>query len=542
VPTQSNDKLPQIVLPRSLATVREREILRVAGYLIGGDRNAAVKIACDEVLRWAQKKAVVRFEKTAFNYEPFEQLSSGRSRVAIRIDEPDKSIWAIRVEDPDREIAGRIWTTEIAVADCKGDDPKFTVRLLVASPEVMLEVEPHVPGVVRQIINKPGLHCGAYRLIDKPMPIKSDSDANLLMGALLDPYRTLPIIVLSIPSGSYDPYLPNIDARQLAQACAGLAIVIILPAQFTWNLTERFGPRLSVYEGAVRIYQRGFTEDANPFGGHDLILADRFSNPEGAAITLKRLRWSAALGSITNLSLGTDVMTFASLRLRSLERQQMVLQSIGTTDKEQLETAIHTIKILEDRVAEENRLQQQFSVEHENAEERAKSAEAQLLASGFRIQQLIEQLKEAGTTPDATITLPHEWADFAAWCDANLAGRVILSPQARRGLRDSVFENVELAARCLLWLANEYRAAKTSGGARSLRDVVIAHGIINAHCGSDQFEFEWQARSRLVDWHIKNGGNTRDPKRCLRIYYFWDDLSQQAVIASMPEHRRTDAS
>lgn len=542
MPTQSTDNLPQIVLPRSLATVREREILRVAGYLIGGDRNAAVKIACDEVLRWAQKKAVGRFEKAALNYEPFEQLSSGRSRVAIRIDEPDKSIWAIRIEDPDREIAGRIWTTEIAVADCKGDYPKFTVRLLAASPEVMLEVEPHVPGVVRQIISKLGLHCGAYRLTDKPMPIKSDSDANLLIGALLDPYRTLPIIVLSVPSGSYDPYLPLIDARQLAQACAGLAIVIILPAQFTWNLTERFGTRLSVYEGAVRIYQRGFTEDANPFGGHDLILADRFSNPEGAAITLKRLRWSAALGSITNLSLGTDVMTFASLRLKSLERQQMVLQSIGATDKEQLETAIHTIKILEDRVTEENRLQQQFSVEHEHAEERAKSAEAQLLASGFRIQQLIEQLKEAGTTPDATITLPHEWADFAAWCDANLAGRVILSPQARRGLRDSVFEDVELVARCLLWLANEYRVAKTSGGARSLRDVVIAPGIINAHCGSDQFEFEWQARSRLVDWHIKNGGNTRDPKRCLRIYYFWDDLSQQAVIASMPEHRRTDAS
>jgi hypothetical protein len=28
----------------------------------------------------------------------------------------------------------------------------------------------------------------------------------------------------------------------------------------------------------------------------------------------------------------------------------------------------------------------------------------------------------------------------------------------------------------------------------------------------------------------------------LRIYYFWDDFSQQAAVASMPAHRRTDAS
>jgi hypothetical protein len=104
------------------------------------------------------------------------------------------------------------------------------------------------------------------------------------------------------------------------------------------------------------------------------------------------------------------------------------------------------------------------------------------------------------------------------------------------------FEDVEQAARCLLWLANDYRAAKTNGGDGTLRDRTIENGVINAHCGSDEFTFEWQSKWHQVGWHVKNGGNTRDPKRCLRIYYFWDDNSQQAVIASMPEHRRTAAS
>jgi hypothetical protein len=62
-------------------------------------------------------------------------------------------------------------------------------------------------------------------------------------------------------------------------AAAGMAIVVILPAEFSWTLTERFGKQLSVYEGAVRVYLPGFTEDANPFGGHELILPHWLTSP-----------------------------------------------------------------------------------------------------------------------------------------------------------------------------------------------------------------------------------------------------------------------
>ena len=36
--------------------------------------------------------------------------------------------------------------------------------------------------------------------------------------------------------------------------------------------------------------------------------------------------------------------------------------------------------------------------------------------------------------------------------------------------------------------------------------------------------------------HLKSGGNTRDPTRCLRIYFFWDDDEQQVVVGSLPGH------
>ena len=134
--------------------------------------------------------------------------------------------------------------------------------------------------------------------------------------------------------------------------------------------------------------------------------------------------------------------------------------------------------------------------------------------------------------------LPDRWDLFNGWCEDKLAGRVLLTPQARRGLRSAEFEDIHLAARCLLWLAKELRDAKIYGNDGSLRDRVVEPGIANAHCGADTFEMEWQGKQCLVEWHIKSGGNSRDPRYCLRIYYFWDAPSQHVVIAALPAHRR----
>jgi hypothetical protein len=176
------------------------------------------------------------------------------------------------------------------------------------------------------------------------------------------------------------------------------------------------------------------------------------------------------------------------------------------------------------------------------AEERALAAEAQLTAASYRIRQLLEQIKQRGQIPDANIPPPQSWADFSDWCDLNLAGRVVLAPAARSGVRRPAFEDIAMAARCLLWLANEYRDWRVQGGEGSLRDHVLEAGVRNSPSGADEFRIWWQGQQHTADWHIKNGGNTRDPRRCLRIYYFWEHATQQVVIADMPGHRTSGAT
>lgn len=85
-------------------------------------------------------------------------------------------------------------------------------------------------------------------------------------------------------------------------------------------------------------------------------------------------------------------------------------------------------------------------------------------------------------------------------------------------------------------------ANSLSGGDGSAREEPVSDGVRNAHCGKDSFDFTWQGNQYTADWHIKNGGNTRDPSRCLRIYYAWDASTQQMIVADMPYHRRTGAT
>ncbi len=138
--------------------------------------------------------------------------------------------------------------------------------------------------------------------------------------------------------------------------------------------------------------------------------------------------------------------------------------------------------------------------------------------------------------------LPKIWGNFVEWCDANLAGQLSLAPAARKGIKNAEFEDVETVARCINWLATECREWRKKGGDGSLREVIVEDGIRNSPCGGDEYDVDWQGRRYTADWHVKNGGNTRDPKRCLRIYYFWEPNSQQIVVTDMPAHRRTRMS
>jgi hypothetical protein len=51
---------------------------------------------------------------------------------------------------------------------------------------------------------------------------------------------------------------------------------------------------------------------------------------------------------------------------------------------------------------------------------------------------------------------------------------------------------------------------------------------------SDYF-VKYLERRIKIDMHLK-GGNSRDPRYCFRIYFFWSDENQRVVVAWLPSY------
>jgi len=518
--------------------VREREVLRVAGKLAGTDAAQSAQAARLEVLKWAAQQIGDQLPEAAAAGHSFEHLRGGRTCMAAGFADEHRVLWALRVDRPDASVAQRTWTTEIVVGHAPaGTGAMFSMRLLASSPEATLQIEPAVPGLVRQMASTCGLQQSGNRLDAAAWHIKSEDDAHELVDALLDPARTVPYMVCSVAERESQP---GINSQLLAKVTLGIARVVVIPAALTWVLTQHLGKALSVFNGAVRAYMPGFTYDANPFA-HRLFFTDPKTSGDRARSTMTALRWLAANESIRRLQLGAEVLAFSAVREASLDVERARLQSAGSADNEQLRAAQAQIDALKDDLRRSTETQQWLSDEHTSIEEHSQSLEQQLRGAQFRIQQLLKQIKARGDEPDAGLQLPETWDVFADWCDEVLSGRVALSGRARRETKSADYEDPQAAARCLLWLANEYRDSRINGASGDLRRPVD-EGIHNERCGADSFEFGWGSRRVTVEWHLKNGGNTREPRRCLRIYYFWDEDSQTVVIATMPAHIRTGAT
>jgi hypothetical protein len=529
------------LLARTPRTPRSHEVLRVAADLAAAD-DAALAEARRRVLAWAGPRAGAPLPEDAHRGLPFELLTGGRTTLAERLDGDGVELWALSADDPDREVPGRVWTTEVLLARTAGR-ARFGLRLLVATAEDRPAYVPAVPRLVGDLAEQPGLREDGRALGPRPFTVADDGAAAALVALLESPSRQLPVIVLSGDQRADDPAAPLLDAASLARRTIGLAHVAVVAGPQTFALSDAFGKMLSVYYGAVRLYWPGFDAAADPYA-HPLFL-DRKVREMGEALA-EELRRRVAATSLQRLRLEADIPSFATVRAaaRRAEAAKRAAAGAAATDADvaaRLAEAERRTTALEAALAAaEAERDDAFALAAEE-EERARAAEAQAAALADRLDALERRLRDRGEGPDADLSLPAEWSGFADWCDQNLAGRLVLAPAARRGVRAPLFADPALAARCLIWLAGPCRSTRIGGG-MVLDSASVADGMTNTPCGADAFDFTFRGRRLTADWHIKNRSNTRDPARCLRIYYTFDPATRLVVVAEMPAHRRTGAS
>lgn len=527
-------------------------LLRVRGVVRAAEPLEAEAKIRRATLQWLEQRAG-KLPPEAWRFGPFAHDLGGSAAEVARVERSDDALWAARLRYPDEAHAGRVWRTELTLARRNGE-LRFGLKLDLAAREEAPIVEVSVPRIARFVVKELGLRAGSSRMSLTPLRC---SDGGALAEHLRHPERVLPAIVLSLVDGPDQPWGEALDPKTLAQRLAGVAEVHVLPVAASFELTRALGKPWSCYLGAVRLYRAPFRPESDSFGRHPLILPERmatFARDTGVPLAV-HLSLLAARESLGPAPLELEVPTFARVQQLARERDLAEARESGQSAEQLLELALEEIRTLEDRIEEVERERSQREIELDEllaeADRERSEALAELRAARARIQVLDERLRRAAVDPDVELPALESYDALEDWAGRHLAGRVVLLPRAIREAKDGQFQDVPLVGRALLYLAGPYRTMRIDGGEERLRldkEALAALGLENSPVGgdldyhADRFRVDWRGRKRLLDMHVKNGGNTRDPRRCLRIYYFWDADEQLVVVGSLPGHVRTGAS
>ncbi len=537
--------------PLPLGPTRLFPLLRIRGIVAAAEPHAAADQIRRATLQWLERRAG-KLPPEAWGFGPFGVDHGGSAAEVARAETAGGELWAARLRYPDEVHAGRVWRTELTLA--RGEaELRFGLKLDLAAREESPLVEISVPRIARFVVGRLGLRAGASLPALVP---RRCADGRALAEHLRHPERILPAIVFSFVEGEEQPWSGLVQPKRLAERLAGIAEVHLLPVGASFQLSDSLTKRWGCYLGAVRVYRAPFRPEVDGWARHPLFLPDRirsFERDTGTSLPM-HLSMLVARDSLGPSRPELEVPTFARVQALARDLRLRAAREQGQTTEQLLALAEEEIRELEQRLEEQEREYETRRGELEllldEAEREREEALGELRAARVRIATLEERLRTARDDPDRDVPPLASHADIGDWAERHLAGRLVLLPRAIRDAKDGLFEDPALVGRALLYLAGPYRRMRLSGGEDARRanaEGLAGLGLENSSVGgdlelyADRFRVDWRGQKRLLDQHVKKG-NARDPRRCLRIYYFWDEAEQIVVVGSLPGHIRTGAT
>jgi hypothetical protein len=190
----------------------------------------------------------------------------------------------------------------------------------------------------------------------------------------------------------------------------------------------------------------------------------------------------------------------------------------------------------------------QYEQERKLALEEAQQAHAASAHLRHRIRALETRLKSQAPVV-SKVPIPASLDDFESWCRDHLSGSVEVHNRAIQAVKKSRYEDIGLIYKALLVLRDGYVPMKREGG-------MDKKELFERQCGEldlseeptfsgnrwgeegDTYKVRYAGRPRLLDRHLKKGTG-RDERYCFRLYFFWDEDSEQAVVGWLPSHLDT---
>lgn len=207
---------------------------------------------------------------------------------------------------------------------------------------------------------------------------------------------------------------------------------------------------------------------------------------------------------------------------------------------------------------------QQEELNAEQTAAKIADMEAQLSMLKAQIKQLtIEQQVLVATGQDRLarraalpVGIPETLEGLEQWVSTALSGKLVLHAKAKASLAKAVYDDSDRVYEALCFLAFEYRnccqprTAKRAGeptASRKAEDRLAAlhmkesRSISDGQPTSADYYVDYGGSRVMLDRHLAHGVS-RDPRRCLRVYFFYDAEEDLVVVGHLPNHLPTTMS
>jgi len=337
-----------------------------------------------------------------------------------------------------------------------------------------------------------------------------------------------------------------INGFALSHRLCGTAHVVRIFPEASFLLSDRIEKYLSVFDYGVRIYRPTSSVEEDDVHRHPLFTKQHISRVDTDRL-LTNIALDAFRASVERNLQRQAIPSFAQIKSANATLRFDEAREHGKSASSleaQLAAALAAKKASEVQAEESLALAVQEETERMAAEAERDQERGRSAAMGARIRALEQQLRSIQGSPQTSLR-PTSYQEMIAWIQTEFAGRIQMCGKALRGLRDSKYENIDLVCDIIELLATSYVDSKRGTESAWHRfeaeisrwGVEFSKSISDTRAGEqgDEYFVTYRGRKRFLEWHLKRG-NSRDPRRDLRIYFFWDEEDEEVVLGYLTGH------
>lgn len=510
--------------------------------------KAAFEQCIDLCLKWMEPRSQVKLPAEAWQGRTFDvtDVLGANPSKAVRIEASDGAIWAARLDWPD-PLQPRTWVSEFFSERRQGHLSRFGAQLTCVLRGECPPYDVSRPTVVRHILERLSAEADGWALADTATKVDA-TDVGFLEELLYAPSRRLPIVAVSEADDGTCRVAPDMLARQIA----GAAHIVHLTAEASWELTHALGKRMSVFNGAVRLYLPGLSDETEDPYRHPLWLfrdsvgQDFIRSIAARVLPLAFLRSNAA----------EDFPRFATLR--DFSARLALSQRQSSTELDRMRSEFEVLKSEFGEATEERDAWQSLAQEEQDMRlaaeaevERLKAENARLDSKAAALQHRLESRPEAIQAEHSSDRPLHSYHDLEDWAEEVLGEHIYIHQSALKDCKKNGHDNMlARLASALITIRDYVVPFRIHGGLdrRTLaRQKLGELGMEDTPCFADRdeakrtagYSVQYEGETWVLYDHIKYG-NGYDNANQMRIYYFWDQNNRRFVIGKMPSHLRNN--